>query len=66
MLSARIDADTLAAFDRYAEARGGRSAVLRQLIEQAAAAHGDAPHIERPDGAAFNLIWSRARRSNGD
>ena len=37
MLSARIDADTLAAFDGYAEGRGGRSAVLRQLIERAAA-----------------------------
>ena len=56
MLSARIDAETLAAFDGYAEGRGGRSAVLRQLIEQAAAAHGDAPQIERPDGAAFNRI----------
>ena len=58
-LSARIDADTLAAFDGYAEARGGRSAVLRQLIEQAAAAHGQAPHIERPDGAVSNRISLR-------
>ena len=59
MLTARIDADTLAVFDDYAEARGGRSAVLRQLIEQAAAAHGDAPHIERPDGAVSNRISLR-------
>ena len=59
MMSARIDADTLAAFDAYAEARGGRSAVLRQLIEQAAAAHGDAPHIERSDEAASNRISLR-------
>jgi type IV pilus biogenesis protein CpaD/CtpE len=59
MLSARIDADTLAAFDGYAEARGGRSALLRQLIEQAAAAHADALHIQRPDGAASNRISLR-------
>ena len=56
MLTARIDADTLAAFDGYAEARGGRSAVLRQLIEKAAAEHRDAPHIERPDGTASKRI----------
>ena len=59
MLSARIDADTLAAFDGYAEGRGGRSAVLRQLIEQAAATHRAAPHIERPYGAAAIRISLR-------
>lgn len=59
MLSARIDADTLAAFDGYAEGRGGRSAVLRQLIEQAAAAHAGAPHIERPDAVASIRISLR-------
>ena len=58
-LSARIDTDTLAAFDDYAEARGGRSAVLRQLIEQAAAAHGAAAHVERQDGAVSNRISLR-------
>ena len=58
-LSARIDADTLAAFDGYAVGRGGRSAVLRQLIEQAAAEHADVPHIERPDGAASIRISLR-------
>ena len=59
MLTARIDAETLAAFDGYAEGRGGRSAVLRQLIEQAAATHGVAPHIERPDGMASTRISLR-------
>ena len=59
MLTARIDADTLAALDGYAEARGGRSAVLRQLIDLAAAAHSDAPHIERSDQAASNRISLR-------
>ena len=58
-LSARIDADTLAAFDDYAEARGGRSAALRQMIEQAATTHGAAAHIERPDGAVSNRISLR-------
>ena len=58
-LSARIDADTLAAFDDYAEARGGRSAVLRQMIEQAAATHADAPHIERSDATVSNRISLR-------
>ena len=57
--SARIDADTLAAFDGYAEARGGRSAVLRQMIEQVATAHRAAPHFERPDGAVSNRISLR-------
>lgn len=56
---ARIDASTLAAFDRHAEARGGRSALLRQLIERAVADHGGVPHIERPDGAASNRISLR-------
>ena len=58
-LTARIDAAALAAFDAYAEGRGGRSAVLRQLIAQAAKANGDAPHIEPPEGAASNRISLR-------
>ena len=58
-LTARIDAAALAAFDAYAEGRGGRSAVLRQLISQAAKANGDAPHIEPPDGSASNRISLR-------
>jgi hypothetical protein len=47
-LVARIDAGVLAAFDAYAEGRGGRSAVLRQLVEQA--------RIEPPNGAVSNRI----------
>lgn len=58
-LSARIDAATLATFDAYAEARGGRSAVLRQLIEQAALTNGDAPHIEPADGPSTTRISLR-------
>jgi hypothetical protein len=55
-LTARIDAGVLAAFDVYAEGRGGRSAVLRQLVEQAAQAAEDRPRIEPPKGAAANRI----------
>jgi hypothetical protein len=55
-LVARIDAGVLAAFDAYAEGRGGRSAVLRQLVEQAAQASEDSPRVEPPDGASSNRI----------
>ena len=58
-LTARIDAAMLAAFDAFAEARGGRSAVLRQLIEKAMEANGAAPRIERPDGTLSNRISLR-------
>jgi hypothetical protein len=47
MLTARIDAATLAAFDAFAEGRGGRSVVLRQLVEQAARDNVDAPRVDR-------------------
>lgn len=59
MLSARVDAATLAAFDAFAVGRGGRSAFLRQLIEQAARENGDAPYIERPEGAATKRVSLR-------
>lgn len=58
-LTARIDAAVLAAFDAYAEARGGRSAVLRQLIEQVARENVDAPHFEHPEGSSINRISLR-------
>lgn len=59
MLTARIDAATLAAFDRFAEGRGGRSVVLRQLVERAAFENHDKPHIERRESAATNRISLR-------
>ena len=52
MLTARIDAATLAAFDAFAEGRGGRSVVLRQLVEQVARENSDAPQVERPERRA--------------
>lgn len=45
VMTARVDADTLAAFDAYAVARGGRGAVLRQLIDTALRDGATAPRI---------------------
>jgi hypothetical protein len=59
MLTARIDATTLAAFDAFAEGRGGRSVVLRQLVEQAAFANADAPRVERQEDVSRNRISMR-------
>ena len=58
-LIARIDAATLAVFDTYAEGRGGRSAVLRNLIAQATEANVDKPHFEPSEGTASNRISLR-------
>ncbi len=59
MLSARVDADALAAFDSFAVARGGRSALVRQMIEQAARQSADVQHVDRPEGAASNRVSLR-------
>ena len=58
-LTARIDVQALAAFDAFAQGRGGRCAVLRNLITQAAEANGDATHFEPTKGAASNRISLR-------
>src|SRR3546814_4694426 len=71
MLSIRLDADALAALDSFAVGRGGRSAVVRQMIEQSVQEIADRPHIDRPDGAARNRVSLRftdveiARRTIG-
>lgn len=59
MLSIRLDADALAAFDRFAVARGGRSALVRQMIEQALQDSGGRSFIDRPEGAARNRVSLR-------
>src|SRR3546814_11617387 len=59
MLSIRLDADALAALDSFAVGRGGRSAVVRQMIEQSVQEIADRPHIDRPDGAARNRVSLR-------
>lgn len=59
MLSVRVDADALTAFDRLAVGRGGRSVLVRQMIEQALQDRADRPLIDRPEGAARNRISLR-------
>src|SRR3546814_19045510 len=59
MLSIRLDADALAALDSFAVGRGGRSAVVRQMIEQSVQEIADRPHIDRPDGAARHRVSLR-------
>jgi hypothetical protein len=59
MLSVRVDADALSAFDSFAVGRGGRSALVRQMIERTLHERGDRPVIERPEGAARNRISLR-------
>lgn len=58
-LTIRLDADALAAFDSFAVGRGGRSAVLRQMIEQTVREIADRPFIDRPDGVARNRVSLR-------
>ena len=59
MLSIRLDADALAALDSFAVGRGGRSAVLRQMIEQTVCESAGRPHIDRPEGAARKRVSLR-------
>ena len=58
-LTIRLDADALAAFDSFAVARGGRSALVRQMIEQAVREIADRPFIDRSDGVARNRVSLR-------
>jgi hypothetical protein len=53
-LTIRLDADALAACDKLAVGRGGRSALVRQMIEQTL--HESAG---RPEGAARNRLSLR-------
>ncbi|AXJ97513.1 hypothetical protein [Sphingomonas sp. FARSPH] len=45
MLTVRVDRATLAAFDALAEGRGGRSALLRSMLDQAMSRVADAPRL---------------------
>jgi len=58
-LTIRLDADALAAFDRFVVGRGGRSAVLRQMIEQTLRESAGRPFIDRPEGEARNRVSVR-------
>src|SRR3546814_15560084 len=59
MLSVRVDADALREFDSFAVGRGGRSALVRQMIERTLQEGTERPHIDRPEGAARNRISLR-------
>lgn len=59
MLSVRLDANALSAFDRFAVGRGGRSVMVRQLIEQALRENSDRPVIDRSEGVAGNRVSLR-------
>lgn len=59
MLSVRVDADALTVFDSFAVGRGGRSALVRQMIERTLQESADRPHIDRPEGEARNRVSLR-------
>lgn len=59
MLSVRIDAESLSAFDSYAVGQGGRSALLRQMIKQTVQENAGRAFINRPEGAAQNRVSLR-------
>jgi hypothetical protein len=56
MMTVRVDRATLAAFDALAEGRGGRSALLRSLLDQAMSRVGDAPRVAPRAEPAGNRI----------
>lgn len=59
MLSVRVDARALSALDSFAVGRGGRSALVRQMIERTLQESGERPLIDRPEGEARNRISVR-------
>lgn len=58
-MTVRVDRATLAAFDALAEGRGGRSALLRSLLDQAMRQAGEAPRMEARTEAATNRLSFR-------
>ena len=59
MLTARVDRELLAAFDALAEGRGGRSALLRTVLQQALKHVADAPRVAPRAESAGNRISLR-------
>lgn len=59
MLTMRIDRELLAAFDAVAEGRGGRSALLRSLMQQAMKQVASAPQIAPRAQNAGNRVSLR-------
>ena len=56
MLTARVDRKLLTAFDAVAEGRGGRSALLRTVLQQALKHIADAPRIAPRADSAGNRV----------
>jgi hypothetical protein len=59
MLTARVDRELLAAFDALAEGRGGRSALLRTVLQQSLRHVADAPRIAPRAESAGNRVSLR-------
>jgi hypothetical protein len=59
MLSVRVEIEALAALDTIAVARGGRSTLVRQMIDQVIQSSAGRPLIDRPEGAVRNRISLR-------
>jgi hypothetical protein len=59
MLTARVDRELLAAFDALAEGRGGRSALLRTVLQQSLRHVADAPRIAPREDSAGNRVSLR-------
>ena len=59
MLSVRVGTQALAAFDSFAVGRGGRSALVRQMIERTLQESAGRPFIDRPEGEARNRVSLR-------
>ena len=59
MLSIRLDAGALSALDSFAVGRGGRSAILRQMIEQMLNENIGRPLIEPSEGSSCNRVSLR-------
>jgi hypothetical protein len=59
MLTARVDRELLAAFDALAEGRGGRSALLRTVLQQSLRHVADAPRIAPRGDSAGNRVSLR-------
>lgn len=58
-MTVRMDRAMLEAFDALAEGRGGRSALLRSLLDQAMRQAGDAPKVQARAEPATNRISFR-------
>ena len=56
ILSVRVEIEALAALDTLAVARGGRSVLVRQMIERTLQDSASRPLIDRTEGAARNRV----------